>query len=124
MARQCQPHARGSPNLPKGPGIIPRTDELIRGMCVTGAYFERLEDDPEPLRRGERGSPASLDVTNAPPAPSSRRGERRSGKASSGPQAIDASSRRCVTPRSPAAPGVTVLATVTMLPALLSLFGR
>jgi len=48
MARQCQPHAGGRPNLPKRPGIIPRTSELIRGMCLTGAYLERLEDDPEP----------------------------------------------------------------------------
>jgi len=48
MACQGQPHAGGRPNLPERPGIILRTSELIRGICLTGAYFERLEDDPEP----------------------------------------------------------------------------
>ena len=35
---------------------IPRTDELIRGMYLTRAYFERLKDGPGSPCRGERGA--------------------------------------------------------------------
>ena len=34
---------------------IPRTDELIRGMYLTRAYFERLKDDPQTPCRGPKG---------------------------------------------------------------------
>ena len=37
---------------------IPRTDELIRGMYLTRAYFERLKDDPQTPCRGPKGGVA------------------------------------------------------------------
>jgi hypothetical protein len=42
--------------LCRSENVIPRTDELIRGMYLTRAYFERLKDDPETPCRGERGA--------------------------------------------------------------------
>lgn len=36
--------------------VIPRTDELIRGMYLTRAYFERLKDDPDTPCRGKQGA--------------------------------------------------------------------
>lgn len=36
--------------------VIPRTDELIRGMYLTRAYFERLKDDPDTPCRGNHGA--------------------------------------------------------------------
>ncbi len=42
--------------LCRSENVIPRTDELIRGMYLTRAYFERLKDDPETPCRGNRGS--------------------------------------------------------------------
>jgi hypothetical protein len=42
--------------LCRSENVIPRTDELIRGMYLTRAYFQRLKDDPETPCRGERGA--------------------------------------------------------------------
>lgn len=36
--------------------VIPRTDELIRGMYLTRAYFEQLKDDPDTPCRGKHGA--------------------------------------------------------------------
>jgi hypothetical protein len=36
--------------------VVPRTDELIRGMYLTRAYFERLKDDPDTPCRGKQGA--------------------------------------------------------------------
>lgn len=41
--------------LCRSENTIPRTDELIRGMYLTRAYFERLKDDPDTPCRGPRG---------------------------------------------------------------------
>jgi hypothetical protein len=42
--------------LCRSENVIPRTDELIRGMYLTRAYFERLKDDPDTPCRGPRGA--------------------------------------------------------------------
>jgi hypothetical protein len=42
--------------LCRSENVIPRTDELIRGMYLARAYFERLKDDPGTPCRGERGA--------------------------------------------------------------------
>lgn len=42
--------------LCRSENVIPRTDELIRGMYLTRAYFERLKNDPETPCRGQRGA--------------------------------------------------------------------
>ena len=42
--------------LCRSENVIPRTDELIRGMYLTRAYFEHLKDDPQTPCRGQRGA--------------------------------------------------------------------
>jgi len=42
--------------LCRSENVIPRTDELIRGMYLSRAYFEQLKDDPQTPCRGDRGA--------------------------------------------------------------------
>jgi hypothetical protein len=42
--------------LCRSENVIPRTDELIRGMYLTRAYFERLKDYPDTPCRGKQGA--------------------------------------------------------------------
>jgi hypothetical protein len=42
--------------LCRSESTIPRSDELIRGMYLTRAYFEHLKDDPQTPCRGKHGA--------------------------------------------------------------------